>query len=308
MESRVSFAAVGAFVILLTTALVAGFLWLSSGKYYRKTFDTYQTYMAESVAGLNLSSSVLYRGVNVGRVRAIALAPDNVELVQLTLDIERGTPVKEDTIATLQTQGLTGIAVVELTAGHRESPPLKARPGEPYPVITAGESLYRRLETSIPALLLSLNRTSDSLNALLDDDNRAAVKKTIADLEVLSRTLAARSPAIDTGLRDASVAMQNAARFTAQLPDLVARIERSADAFDRMAREVGTAGKSATGAIDVARPDLQRFTGEALPEARALVAELRTLTATLQRTVAEIERSPGVLLQGRPPAKRGPGE
>ncbi len=53
MESRVSFAAVGAFVILLTTALVAGFLWLSSGKYYRKTYDTYQTYMAESVAGLN---------------------------------------------------------------------------------------------------------------------------------------------------------------------------------------------------------------------------------------------------------------
>jgi phospholipid/cholesterol/gamma-HCH transport system substrate-binding protein len=308
MESRVSFAAVGAFVIFLATALVAGFLWLSSGKYYRKTYDTYQTYMAESVAGLNLSSSVLYRGVNVGRVRAIALAPGNVELVQLTLDIERGTPVKEDTIATLQTQGLTGIAVVELTAGHRESPPLQARPGEPYPVITAGESLYSRLETSIPNLLASLNRTSESLNALLDDENRAAVKKTIADLEVLSRTLAARSPAIDAGLRDASVAMQNTARFTAQLPDLVARLERSADAFDRMTREVGAAGASATGAVDGVRPDLKRFTAETLPETRALVADLRTLTATLQRTVGEIERNPGALLQGRPPAKRGPGE
>jgi phospholipid/cholesterol/gamma-HCH transport system substrate-binding protein len=308
MESRVSYAAVGAFVILLTTALVAGFLWLSSGKYYRKTYDVYQTYMTESVAGLNLSSSVLYRGVNVGRVRAIALAPDNVELVQLTLDIERGTPIKEDTIATLQTQGLTGIAVVELTAGHRESPPLQARPGEPYPVITAGESLYSRLETSIPSLLASLNRTSDSLNALLDDENRAAVKKTIADLEILSRTLAARSAAIDAGLRDASVSMRNTARFTAQLPDLVARLERSADAFDRMTREVGAAGASASGAVDGVRPDLNRFAAETLPETRALVADLRTLTATLQRTVGEIERNPGALLQGRPPAKRGPGE
>jgi ABC-type transporter Mla subunit MlaD len=102
--------------------------------------------------------------------------------------------------------------------------------------------------------------------------------------------------------------MQNTARFTAQLPDLVARLERSADAFDRMTREVGAAGASATGAVDGVRPDLKRFTAETLPETRALVADLRTLTATLQRTVGEIERNPGALLQGRPPAKRGPGE
>ena len=100
-------------------------LWLSSGKYYRKSYDTYQTYMTESVSGLNLNAPVRYRGVDVGRVRKIALAPGNVEQVQVTLDIERGTPVKEDTVAMLQTQGLTGIAYVELTAGHRESAPLR---------------------------------------------------------------------------------------------------------------------------------------------------------------------------------------
>jgi phospholipid/cholesterol/gamma-HCH transport system substrate-binding protein len=308
MESRVSFVAVGAFVIVLSTALVAGLLWLSSGKYYRKTYDTYQVYMSESVAGLNLNSSVRYRGVDVGRVRAIALAPGNVEQVQVTLDIERGTPVKVDTIATLQTQGLTGIAFVELTAGHRESPPLAARPGEPYPVIASGLSLFASLETSIPQLLASLNRTSDSLNALMDEESRQALKKSLADLERISHTLAARSPAIDTGLKDASLAMQNAARFTAQLPDLVARVERSTEAFDRMTRQVGAAGASASGTIDETRGELRQFTGETLPEVRALVTDLRTLTAALQRTVGEIERNPGVLLQGRPPAKRGPGE
>ena len=39
-----------------------------------------------------------------------------------------------------------------------------------------------------------------------------------------------------------------------------------------------------------------------------LVAELRSLTATLQRAAGEIERNPGALLQGRPPSRRGPGE
>ena len=55
---------------------------------------TITTYMKESVAGLNLNAPVRYRGVEVGRVRKIALAPSNVEQVQLTLAIERGTPVK----------------------------------------------------------------------------------------------------------------------------------------------------------------------------------------------------------------------
>ena len=45
MEEKVNFAAVGAFVIVLTVTMIAGVLWLSSGKYYRKSYDTYETYM-----------------------------------------------------------------------------------------------------------------------------------------------------------------------------------------------------------------------------------------------------------------------
>ncbi len=78
MEEKVNFAAVGAFVIVLTVTMIAGVLWLSSGKYYRKSYDTYETYMTESVSGLNLNAPVRYRGVDVGRVRRIALAPGNV--------------------------------------------------------------------------------------------------------------------------------------------------------------------------------------------------------------------------------------
>src|SRR5208283_5551507 len=147
MEARVNFVLVGTFVIVLTTALIAGLLWLSSGKYYHKSYDTYLTYMTESVSGLNLNAPVRYRGVDVGRVRQIALAPGDVEQVQLTLDIDRGTPIKEDTEAVLDTQGLTGIAFVDLTSGHRGSPPLRAQPGEAYPVIKSRPSLMTRLET-----------------------------------------------------------------------------------------------------------------------------------------------------------------
>lgn len=322
MESKVNFAAVGAFVIVFTVAMIAGVLWLSSGKYYRKSYDTYQAYMTESVAGLIPNAPVRYRGVDVGRVRRIALAPGNVEHVELTLDIERGTPVKTDTLAMLQTQGLTGIAYVELTSGHRDSPALAARPGEPYPVIGSAPSLMNRLETALPVLLADLTRVSGNVNTLLDDDNRRAVKATLADLATLTRTLAVRSQSIDAALASGARTMENAARVTAELPQLVARVERTANALDHMAGEVGAAGASgraaldsaktafdgARGAIDGTRDDLGDFTGTTLPEVRALVAELRALTATLRRVGDEVERNPSLLLRGRAPGKRGPGE
>jgi phospholipid/cholesterol/gamma-HCH transport system substrate-binding protein len=308
MEEKVNFVVVGVFVLVLGVALIGGVLWLSSGKYYGQHYVTYQTYMTESVAGLNLNAPVKYRGVDVGVVRKIALAPGNVEEVQVTLDVGRDTPVKEDTVAILQTQGLTGIAYVELTGGRRTSLPLVARAGETYPVIKSGPSLLTRLDTSVSGLLVSLTRTSDNLNALMDEGNRRAIKQTLADLEVLSRTLAARSAAIDSGLANAARTMENAARLTEQLPRLVERVERSADAFDRMTDAVARAGTSATGTIDATRPDLQRFTGETLPEVQALVAELRDLTGTLRRLGVELERNPSMVLYGRPATKRGPGE
>jgi phospholipid/cholesterol/gamma-HCH transport system substrate-binding protein len=308
MEARVNFVIVGVFVIVLSTTLIAGVLWLSSGKYYRKSFDTYQTYMTESVSGLNVDAPVRYRGVDIGHVRKIALAPGNVEQVQLTLELDRGTPIKEDTVAVLQTQGLTGIAFVELTGGSRASPPLQAREGDAYPVIRSGPSLILRLESSVTTLIANLTRASDNFNALMDEENRRAFSRTLADLEVVSRTLATRSATIDSSLANASRTMENAARFSEQLPQLLQRVERSAESFDRMADQLARAGTSASGTIDSARPDLQQFTSETLPEVRELVAELRELTTSLRRMSREVEQNPSVLLYGKRPSRRGPGE
>jgi phospholipid/cholesterol/gamma-HCH transport system substrate-binding protein len=322
MEDKVNLPVVGAFVIVLTVAMIAGVLWLASGTYQRKAYDTYETYMTESVSGLNLNAAVRYRGVEVGRVRRIMLAPGNVEQVRLTLDIERGTPVKTDTVATLQTQGLTGIAFVELKGGHKDSPALMTSPEQEVPVIVSAPSLMERLETAAPVLMANMTRTVDNLNAVLDETNRTALRSTLADLAVLTQTLAKRSSAIDATLANTALTMEHAARFSAQLPQMVQRFDRSAEALERMASDVSGASASARDALDSARgaldsarstldgsrADVAQFTGAALPETRELVLELRGLTATLHRVVDEVERNPGVLLQGRRPIKRGPGE
>jgi len=304
MEEKVNFAVVGLFVLVLSAGLIGGVLWLSSGKYYRTSYDIYQTYTRDSVAGLNLNAPVRYRGVDVGRVSKIALAPNNVEQVQLTLGIEHGTPVKVDTMAVLQTQGLTGLAFVELTGGSRDAPALLAQNNDEYPVIKSGPSLMTRLDTAITSLLTNLNRSSENLNDLMDEENRRAFKHALGDIAIFSRTLAARSAKIDDTLSNAAQTMENAARFSEELPQLSHRLQRSADAFDQMVSDLARAAASASGTLD----GTQQFTSETLPEVHQLVVELRDITNTLRRFSSEVEQNPSVLLYGKPAVKRGPGE
>ena len=118
MEPKVNYSLVGLVIAWLGAATVTGVVWLSRTD-YRGVYDRYYTFMDESVSGLSRDSYVKYQGVEVGRVKEIALDPNNPEQVRLGLDLVRGTPVKEDTVAVLETQGLTGITIVNLRGGSR---------------------------------------------------------------------------------------------------------------------------------------------------------------------------------------------
>lgn len=305
MESKVNFAVVGAFVLLLGTLFIGAILWFSSNKSYRTAYDTYRVYMEESVSGLNHDAPVRYRGVQVGGVRTIALAPNNPEQVELTLDIRRGTPVKEDTLAILRVQGLTGIAHIELSGDSRDAPPLKPAPGEKYPVIRTAPSLMLRLDTAVTTLLANLNRSSERINTLLDDENRQTLRQTLGHLERLSGTLASHDGTLGDGLKQASRTLENTQKITslahAELPKLLQRIHRSADAFDRMTVDAARAGTTTTQTAESLRT-------ETLPEVQRAITELRELTVSLRRFSETLEHNPGLLLQGRPAIAPGPGE
>ena len=71
-----------------------------------------------------------YRGVPIGTVTQIGIDLENVELIEVTLAIKKGTPIKTDTIASLALQGITGLSFVQLTGGTRNAPTLEPRPGK----------------------------------------------------------------------------------------------------------------------------------------------------------------------------------
>ena len=226
MEPKVNYVVVGAFVLLLGAALLIGVLWLGKTD-YRGVYDRYEASMRESVAGLSVDSTVKYRGVDVGRVKDIALNPDNPEEVRLILDIARGTPIKTDTVAVLQTQGLTGLSTINLTGGSKEAEPLVALEEQSYPVIKTGPSpsffrsdaaISRLLsDQSLPHLLSNLDALAKGASDTLDEENRVALKRTIRDLCDVVHSVATHKTQIEQSLNGAARSADNLAKLTAAL-------------------------------------------------------------------------------------------
>ena len=303
-----NYALVGAFVLLLAITLIAGVLWIASGGTLQKKVDRYLAIEEESVAGLNLNAPVKYNGVEVGKVSDIHLDPANPDRVRLIFEIERGTPIKADTLAVLKTQGLTGIAYVELSGGSPGALPLQASAPESYPVIRTKPSLSARLENVLTNVLAKLDRTSSNIDALLSEDNRAALKSTLADLAILSHAVAARKGAIDSGIVNAARAADNSARASADLGPAIAKIGRAADSVNSMGSNLSAAGSDTAKSLTALSADAQRYAADTLPEIQRLLGELNDLSNSLRRLSEQTARDPAGLLRGRRPVPDGPGE
>jgi phospholipid/cholesterol/gamma-HCH transport system substrate-binding protein len=288
--------------------LVGIVLWLASGGLWQKSYDLYLAVEEESVAGLNLNAPVKYNGVEIGKVRSIALDPQDPQRVDLLLAIVRGAPITQDTVAVLKAQGLTGIAYVELSGGARGVPALQVLPGARYPVIATKSSLSTRLENVLTRVLAKLDGSAGSLNAFLSIDNQRAFSSALADIAKISHTLAARGPVIDRAIADAGSTLHNTASSSTQLAPALQAVERSAAAIERMGNSVSQTSQNAGATVKAIGTDVQRFGTETLPELERLLAELGVLSASLRRLSEQTERAPTGLVFGHSPTRPGPGE
>ncbi len=308
--------------MLLGAILIVGVLWLASGGSLQKKYVMYLAVVEESVAGLNINAPVKYNGVDVGKVKNIRLDPSNPELVRLLFAIERGTPITVDTVAVLKTQGLTGIAYVELDGGAQNAAPLVASADEKYPTIRTKPSLSTRLENILTSVLAKLDNTSSNIDSLLSTENRESFKQSLANIATVTKTIAARQAEIDQGIVNASIAAKNTAQATQkfnpmldklapvidQLSLTIAQIQRSAIAIEKVSNEAGIASKSVSKTVESVGANIVHHTDETLPEIQRLLIELNALSASLKRLSEQTERDPASLLRGRKPVPNGPGE
>lgn len=261
--------AVGIFVLIGLGLILGAIVWLGlsirmeEGSYYAAYFD-------ESVQGLANDSAVKYRGVSVGRVKSIEMAPD-ATLIQVILKLDPGLTPDADMVARLKSVGITGIMYVELDRRDPESPDVSPRLTFPsnYPVIATRASEISRFMSEINAMLehirtLDLKAISTSITETLTEI-RLAVAGVDAD-------------AISADLRQALQRM-SAVLSPEDWNRLIVTFEKTALAF----KAFSTSADQAVGSIDRTAGRFDTLLAKNDPEVTKAVSELNhAATAALK--------------------------
>lgn len=185
METRANYALVGAFTLAVIAAAFMFVFWFSRGTQAGTT--TIQVAFTSSVSGLSRGSQVLFNGVRVGEVTEIELAPNDPGRVYATIEVSNRAPVKKDTRARLEYQGLTGVASIALTGGSTEAPRL-ARSGEGTPLIEADRSDYQNILETLQRLAARTETVLETAGKLFDE-NAESIGRTVRNVETFSQAL-----------------------------------------------------------------------------------------------------------------------
>lgn len=199
MIKKKTYFLVGFFVLAGTLIAVGTIVWLGASQYLKKG-DRFVTYFDESVQGLQVDSSVKYRGVDIGMVEKINVAPD-YRLIEVVMKINFTGDAANKTIAKLKMAGITGIVYVELD--HRKKGDVERTPQinfEPdYPLIPSNPSEIQEIVSGVDDVVKKLNKVdfkaiSDELVSATSSINKffsgQKMTKIITNLENMTDTLA----------------------------------------------------------------------------------------------------------------------
>ncbi len=246
METRAGYFIVGIFVLASITGILAFFLWLAqSDLEYRINY--YTIYFPGSVTGLTLGGTVSYLGVPVGTVKQIDLDATNLERVNITVAIKDTIPIKEDAYASLEMQGLTGYKFVQISGGGKESPLLKAKPGQRYPVIPSRYSGVEEIMTTLPRMINKFTNLVDRFNATFNEENRERIASTLKNVEDLSKKLAESSKPLKMLIEDIRKAVRT---FDTEVENLGHTTEKAVTKIDEAATNISTYFKENKVALD----------------------------------------------------------
>lgn len=298
METRSNHVLVGAVVLILLAMLALFTVWIARlGGTGKKEYDIF---FRQSVDGLAQGSQVTYSGVPSGQVKSIALWKNDPQYVRVRISVNDDTPVLDGTTATV-VGSFTGTSTVSLDGARKGAHPITCpEPPNPnvcpygVPVIPTKQGGIGAILNSAPQLLERLSTLTERLTGLLTDRNQASIAGILDNTNRLTDALADRGPEIAATLAQTRIAIQQAGEASKQIGDLAQTTNGVlandiAPTIQNLNGTIASARQSAetlNAAIDDARPGLQAFSKQTMPEANRLIRDLRT-TATALSAVAE---------------------
>lgn len=310
METRANYALIGAFVMLAAAAIIGFVLWLGNSQ-FRQDFKAYDI-VFEGPVSLEEGSSVRYIGIKVGEVSWVRIDRADTSKVRARIRIDRETPVRTDSKASIQLAGITGTTFVQITAGEGDA--LEARAGEPVPVIKAERTQLDELVSGGAQVLGKANLAAERVNKLLTDENIDAFSNTLSHLETISAQMAASDGLIAqasgtlTDVSNASIRFEAASAsletfgqtadknmnfVTEQITTLVSDVSE-------VTQNANETIEQSTRAVNAAADAIEGPATDALKDARLASQDLRMLINRLDRIAREVEQDPQSLVVGDP--------
>ncbi|EQA6559632.1 MlaD family protein [Campylobacter upsaliensis] len=294
MENKASYFWVGIFIFGVFFASLIFMLWLG-GYSEEESFEYYEIHTQESVAGLGLKAPVRLLGVEVGSVENISIYTKQNLGVNILIKVKKETPIKEDTFATLQLQGITGLKFIQLQGGSVNSKKLTSDDG--YPVIAFRESFLATIDRQGERIFSLIKTADDKSKRLLSDENLQNIEIMLKNLAQLSENLNANSKALSKNLNEAS---QNVALMAKE-------VELSAKNLRQTLQNVDESSKAFTLLMQKGTRKIDSY-----DELRdALLEDLELLKIWLlesNKAIKNLQRSPSDLIFKETQPKLGPGE
>jgi phospholipid/cholesterol/gamma-HCH transport system substrate-binding protein len=308
METKAHHALVGMFTVLLAAAMGFFALWLSKTSFDNE-YALYDIVFDGPVRGLRESGEVRFNGIQVGEVTDLELDDQSRVIARVRVLVQ--TPVRVDSFAQLEPQGLTGLSYILITGGSPEAQRLYSPAGRQPPKIFARraqlEGLFEGSEDVLDAAQTALFR----LSALLSEQNVTEVSDTLSNLREITERLSAEEALIDE-MRGAVTQINTAAGDISEAAGAMQSFAVTAEAFlnNEMTVAVNNTSAAAVSTDLAARntnqlmltlqPAIEDFANGGIQDLNRAASDLRTLIATLERIATEIEQNPGAFVAGSP--------
>jgi phospholipid/cholesterol/gamma-HCH transport system substrate-binding protein len=304
MERKANYALVGFASLALFIGMVIFVVWLARIQFSQK-YELYDVVFQGPIMGLSEGGEVHFNGIKVGSVTKIALDKNDPTKVVARVSVTADVPIRVDSYATLEPQGITGVSYVQITAGTPSKPLLEDTvPKGQTPIIPgrpgALSSLLQGGGSVLQATLEAVNR----VNRLLSDNNINNLSGAISDIHAITAEARRRKQLFadaDNAVNSINTAAASIQRVGDSANELVngdgkRTFHEAADA----AAEIKAAAAEARALVAKLQGPTGDFATNGLPQLTAAVGSLQQTADSLRRLSDEIQQDPRALLTKAP--------
>jgi phospholipid/cholesterol/gamma-HCH transport system substrate-binding protein len=303
MERDAHYVAVGAFILLVIAMGVGFVLWYTDANDGRE-YERYEIYFTGSVSGLDRGSPVRFLGVDVGRVRRLAIDSTNATRVIVVVEVDKTAPISAATRASLGLQGVTGLLYVNLKEASDVDRSAPLQKGANYPVIQAVESDFDAFLASLPELMGRANTLLERFTRVVSEENLTGIAQTIKDVRDTMATMPQTSKDVQllvTELRGTVAEIHTAAEsLNGMTNEARPEVKQALARMNDVANSLADASQRIDRFTQKSEVQLGSFTEQGLFELERLMRETRSAAREFRDLSRSLQDNPSQILYEPP--------